>query len=179
MTIRITLDAPALRALIADDAEFAVDIKRAVIGQVLKDWTFKSVEKELRTAIGEVQGIANQAARETLRKEIGEEDWVWGTRNFKLTKKAAAEIKGRAQEEVRSGFRETYNEAIDAAKAEAIAKLLARVQDGQTLEQKLEDVISGRVSQWIEQEVRNRVDARVKEIFAEAAVAAANKTQGK
>lgn len=58
MSITIKLDAPALKALIADDAEFKLELQRSVTAEVVRNFVMKDaaeiVKAVMPSAVGEV-----------------------------------------------------------------------------------------------------------------------------
>lgn len=162
--MKIVLDATALRALIEADPGFEVEIKRAVIGQVVKTWSVRAVEKLLGGAREGIEAQARKAARETLSEVVEGGDRWFGPRGG-LTEYARDAISTDAKARVREAFNETYEGAI----AEAVEAAVSRpLRSGKTLTEVMMQRIENRVGMHFDKAVDEEVKRRLGVILSGA-----------
>ena len=70
MSITIKLDAPALRALIADDAEFQLELQRAVVAEVVKNTVMPKIVEEFSKVTGGLVGEVVAQMKEDRQLQI-------------------------------------------------------------------------------------------------------------
>ena len=162
--MKIQLDAKALRALVDSDPEFEAEIKRAVIGQILKTWSFEAVEKTVSEMKNEVEAIAAAYAQKHV-KRVYAPAGVGFSRGNRLTDEAREAIEIATERRVRAEFDAACQEAIDAARRE--------LDDGlnggpKSLRERIEDRIDQRITGDIAREITHRVNKRVALIISGA-----------
>lgn len=162
--MKIQLDAKALRNLIEADPEFEAEIKKSVICQVLKTWTFKAVESTISDMRGSISKVASERATEAAKEVYAREGLSWNA-DWKLTATARATIDTEAKRRIQEAFNDTYERAFN----EAVGTIMGRLDiNGKTLAERLEDRIERRIGATLDKEINDKVKTRIKLILSGA-----------
>ncbi len=189
MPITIQPGASALVALLKADPDFAVDVKKGVVSEVVRQLMPKNLEElYLRTIKAEVEkarrGLLEQIGREGKTLEQAVQDEVKATvemirkssytQPLPHTDPARAKLAGAVQDALVSVVRETVEATLGTGKDDvgettlqrAINKRVAEMEDriSGPMAQRVEEAVAKRVGVAVEAEIARRVDERLNAI---------------
>lgn len=162
MSITIKLDAPALRALIADDAEFKLELQRSVTAEVVRNLLMKDaaevVKAVMPTVIGQIVAQIRHDAEfekafvDRLSAQLKSEGWST------VRKTVTPALKEAVAAEAEKVVKELIEKEV-AAKGLSAAQISGKLWD--QLQAWLEAETPQQVLRHVDREVERRVAAGV------------------
>lgn len=161
MSITIKLDAPALRALIADDADFKLELQRAVIAEVVKNSTIPSIVNEFSKVTAGLVGEVVAQIREDagFQKAVANElsrTVQYTTSGYKLTPDMKARLDGAVLDHVNQIAKDQLPSLVKAQ--QGVIEVLKAYLDEHT-PGRIKDAIDAYDKGKIRTEVERRLNA--------------------